>query len=313
MLTVKMGRAALSLLVGTLGGAELLAQEAEFAGRLSEARHAVLSGAGKVFYEGAFSEAFDAQRDKRLKRLRECARQTEERTGVRTLDGVSFSMLLELGGDGRVESAMVWPELMIATCYVKQAKKDKFPRPPSAGFWVAVSIKLGRQQAVEVPVPAPTRPTRLLITSLSSEDLSVRSAAAWELAGATELQAEARAALEQLRTDEDRGVRHAVVWALGHLGPLSATATSETPPRPLKILRPEYPKAPFEAQIEGTVLVELLIGEQGEVAHLEIRKSIPELDAAAIACVRQWTFEPGRINGVPRATFAQAPVAFRIY
>jgi TonB family protein len=188
-------------------------------------------------------------------------------------------------------------------------------RPPSAGFWVAVSLRFGKQEAIEVPVPAPARPVHLLIASLSSEDPSVRSAAAWELAGATELQSEARAALEPLRTDADRGVRYAVVWALGHLRSPSelVTATDETPPKPVKILRPDYPKAPFDVKIEGTVVVDLLIGDQGEVAHLEIRKSVPELDGAAMACVRQWAFEPARVSGVPRATIAHAPVSFRIY
>jgi protein TonB len=79
------------------------------------------------------------------------------------------------------------------------------------------------------------------------------------------------------------------------------------------MVRPQYPKAAFDAKIEGTVLVELLIGEQGEVAHLEVRRSIPELDAAAIACVRQWQFAPLRANGHARATIAHAPVTFRIY
>jgi hypothetical protein len=85
-----------------------------------------------------------------LKRLMACWGQ-----GVR---GAGFGMLLELAADGRVEAAMAWPESKIATCYLKQAKKDVFPRPPSAGFWVAVSLRFGKQEAIEVPVPAPARP-----------------------------------------------------------------------------------------------------------------------------------------------------------
>ena len=72
--------------------------------------------------------------------------------------GAGFGMLLELAADGRVEAAMAWPESKIATSYLKQAKKDVFPRPPSAGFWVAVSLRFGKQEAIEVPVPAPARP-----------------------------------------------------------------------------------------------------------------------------------------------------------
>jgi len=32
--------------------------------------------------------------------------------------------------------------------------------------------------------------------------------------------------------------------------------------------RPQYPQAAFDAKVQGTVLVEVLIGEEGEVAHL---------------------------------------------
>jgi protein TonB len=311
MLRIRQGRAALGLVVGTLLGVVVLAEETGFAARLNEARQAVLSGAGKDYYDGAFTKAFHARSKALLERVMECRKRT------RDTEPPIFDMLLKLAGDGHVETAMVRPDSKTATCYLERAKKDAFPKPPSAGFWVeiAVNIRIGKQEANEVPLPPPTRPTHLLIASLSSADPSVRSAAAWQLAGARELQAEARAALEPLRADADRGVRYAAAWALGHLPSPSdvVTTTGQTNPNPIKILRPEYPKAAFTAKIEGTVVVDLLIGEQGEVAHLEIRQSIPELDAAAIACVRRWTFEPGRVSGVPRAVIAHAPVAFRIY
>jgi protein TonB len=120
-----------------------------------------------------------------------------------------------------------------------------------------------------------------------------------------------------LRTDADQAVRYAAAWALGHLPipakAMTATGSDETPPKAIHIVRPLYPQAPFNARLEGTVVVEVLIGEQGEVAHLEIRRSIPEFDAAAIACVRQWQFEPRRKGGVAQASIAHAPVRFRIY
>ena len=65
--------------------------------------------------------------------------------------------------------------------------------------------------------------------------------------------------------------------------------------------------------LEGTVMVEILIGEDGEIARIAIRQSIPDLDAAAMDCVRQWSFTPALANKVPTATVAMVPVAFRIY
>ncbi len=171
--------------------------------------------------------------------------------------------------------------------------------------------------AVEIPIPPPTVATHLLIQALASPDPTVRARSAWQLAGATELQAEAREALEPLRVDGDKTVRYATAWALGHL--LTGSGESEpdqantTSPKPVQITRPPYPQAAFAKKVQGTVIVDLLIGEQGEVAHAEIRRSIPDFDAAALDCVRHWTFQPAQVNGSPRATLAHAPVAFRIY
>jgi Gram-negative bacterial TonB protein C-terminal len=41
-----------------------------------------------------------------------------------------------------------------------------------------------------------------------------------------------------------------------------------TPPKPTVSPGPQYPQAAFDAKVQGTVLVEVLIGEEGEVAHL---------------------------------------------
>lgn len=87
----------------------------------------------------------------------------------------------------------------------------------------------------------------------------------------------------------------------------------ESPPRPIKITRPEYPAEAFARKIEGTVLVEILIDAQGRVVRARILESIPLLDAAALQTVYQWTFQPATKDGRPVATIAHAPVAFRIY
>jgi TonB family protein len=171
--------------------------------------------------------------------------------------------------------------------------------------------------SVEIPIPPPVVATHLLIEGLASPDPGVRAQSAWQLAGATELRAEARKALDPLRADGEKSVRYATAWALGHLEAGSEESESDQgntiPPKPIRITRPAYPQAAFDAKVQGVVLVELLIGEQGEVVHAEIRRSIPPLDAAALACVRQWLFQPQSVAGSSRATLAHAPVAFRIF
>jgi periplasmic protein TonB len=87
----------------------------------------------------------------------------------------------------------------------------------------------------------------------------------------------------------------------------------DTPPRPIKQPRPQYPQEAFIKKIEGTVLVEILIDAQGRVARARVVQSVPMLDAAALQTVYQWVFMPAMKHGKPVATLAHIPVAFRIY
>jgi protein TonB len=87
----------------------------------------------------------------------------------------------------------------------------------------------------------------------------------------------------------------------------------DTPPRPVKITRPQYPQEAFVKKIEGTVEVEILIDSTGKVVDARVVKSIPLLDAAARQTVLQWVFTPAVKHGRPVATVAFAPVTFRIF
>ena len=115
--------------------------------------------------------------------------------------------------------------------------------------------------------------------------------------------------------DDVRSVRYAVRWALGQLPPdqdSSVLRSDKTPPKSKLVSPPEYPWDAFRRKTKGTVLVDILIGEEGEVAHAEVRLSIPGLDKSALDCVRQWQFEPARETGRPMAFVAHVPVRFNI-
>jgi protein TonB len=87
----------------------------------------------------------------------------------------------------------------------------------------------------------------------------------------------------------------------------------DTQPRLLHQARPQYPQEAFVKKIEGTVELEILIDASGQVATARVTRSIPLLDAAALACVKQWRFAPAMKHGRPVATIARAPVTFRIF
>ncbi len=73
---------------------------------------------------------------------------------------------------------------------------------------------------------------------------------------------------------------------------------------------PTYPDSARSSGVEGTVAVAALIGGDGTVREARIVKSIPLLDAAALACVREWVFRPAVAKGKPVANWTVVPVVF---
>ena len=76
---------------------------------------------------------------------------------------------------------------------------------------------------------------------------------------------------------------------------------------------PDYPPRAREAGIDGTVLLLALVCEHGRVVELRVKRSIPILDAAAIAAVEQWTNDPAMREGRPAAAWTEAPIRFSLH
>ena len=58
-----------------------------------------------------------------------------------------------------------------------------------------------------------------------------------------------------------------------------------------------YPDLAMKAHVQGTVILEAIVDENGEVQNLKVLRSIPLLDKAAIEAVRQWRYSPVILNG----------------
>jgi periplasmic protein TonB len=84
-------------------------------------------------------------------------------------------------------------------------------------------------------------------------------------------------------------------------------------PRLLRMVQPEYPAEAFAKKVQGVVNVEIVVDASGRVARTKVTRSVPLLDEAALAAVRQWVFAPAVLEGRPVATLANAPVEFRLY
>jgi periplasmic protein TonB len=68
-------------------------------------------------------------------------------------------------------------------------------------------------------------------------------------------------------------------------------------PKKIEDVTPVYPSAARHAQIEGVVILEAIIDAHGSVASVQVLRSVPFLDQAAIDAVRQWRYMPALLNG----------------
>lgn len=76
---------------------------------------------------------------------------------------------------------------------------------------------------------------------------------------------------------------------------------------------PQYPQSARENGIQGTVIIQALVGRDGHVQDARIAHSIPGLDDAALTCVRQWEFKPASNKGQPVAVWVAIPVKFTLH
>jgi periplasmic protein TonB len=77
--------------------------------------------------------------------------------------------------------------------------------------------------------------------------------------------------------------------------------------------QPQYPDIAREAGVDGTVVVQALVGKDGKVKDTRVTKSIPMLDAAAVSSVRGWVFKPALSNNKPVAVWVAIPVRFSLH
>ena len=68
-------------------------------------------------------------------------------------------------------------------------------------------------------------------------------------------------------------------------------------------VEPIYPPVAVSAHLEGAVILEAIVDENGQVAGVKVIRSAGALlDNAALAAVKQWRYEPLQLNGI-RAKF----------
>jgi TonB family protein len=68
---------------------------------------------------------------------------------------------------------------------------------------------------------------------------------------------------------------------------------------PVRIVRPTYPALARQTHVEGRVSLNCLVGTDGLVEKVEVKKGHPLLIQAATDAVSKWKFKPVVLNGKP--------------
>ncbi len=84
------------------------------------------------------------------------------------------------------------------------------------------------------------------------------------------------------------------------------------PPAKINDVPPAYPPEAQEARVQGVVVLDATIDPTGEVSDIEVLRSVPLLDEAAVAAVRQWRYEPTLVDGEPVSILMTVTINFQL-
>jgi protein TonB len=82
--------------------------------------------------------------------------------------------------------------------------------------------------------------------------------------------------------------------------------------RPVTRVEPVYPDLAAQARVQGVVILEVLVDAQGVPSSVNVLRSIPLLESAAIEAVRQWRWNPFKLLERPVPFWVTVTVNFRL-
>jgi periplasmic protein TonB len=122
--------------------------------------------------------------------------------------------------------------------------------------------------------------------------------------------------LENLTRETPPGATFDVGYGIGAINSIGPVQTVPPPPLPspqlpvhlhqgieapkkIADVTPTYPTIAQAAHVKGMVILEAVIDVHGNVTSVQVLRSVPLLDQAAVDAVRQWRYTPARLNGQP--------------
>jgi protein TonB len=76
--------------------------------------------------------------------------------------------------------------------------------------------------------------------------------------------------------------------------------------------RPVYPPLAMMAHIQGTVVLQAIIGKDGTIQDLKVISGHPLLVRAALDAVRTWRYQATLLNSEPVEVLTEIDVNFRL-
>ena len=98
---------------------------------------------------------------------------------------------------------------------------------------------------------------------------------------------------------------------MARLQPVRVGGNIRTPTK-IKDVRPAYPAEALAARVQGVVILEAIIDDQGNIANARVLRSIPLLDSEALTALSQWQFTPTLLNGSPVGVIMTVTVNFTL-
>jgi protein TonB len=109
------------------------------------------------------------------------------------------------------------------------------------------------------------------------------------------------------RPEQGSSVAGAELGSSGSVVKLAVPLYLENPP-------PKYPELARSSGFQGTVILEVMVKENGKAGHVRVSRSsgYPSLDRAAAATVKKWIFKPGSENGAVVDMRVKIPIRFKL-
>lgn len=200
-----------------------------------------------------------------------------------------------------VASAVVHAALIVLLLLAAILVPDVLPRPHAAGLdWDPTT---GIVSIADVPLPPPPRVAAPPVAPSAPDAVPLEAprGVTTEAPSAPPLPAPDSG----LVVGREFGVELAVAAP-----PPAPPAPQPTAPRepvrvfagvsaPMKVqdAAPVYPVLARTTGVQGMVIIEATIDAGGTVVATKVLRSVPLLDAAAVDAVRQWKYQPARLNG----------------